>query len=162
MSINGTSILAISLWAGKASNSGRKSSLACLRRVRCDIEFSKRRQADKLFCEISTHELVQPLLDKCSNGEIDVTGPGRRSVNNDVRLKGKYFSVSKHPMRKSCVACAYQKKLMANRKRQKHQTFAKNILCLFAKNVFTCTIPKVMFRSKFYCVVIVSEQLSQH
>ena len=76
------------------------------------------------------HELVQSLLDKRSNGDIDVVGPGRRSVNNDVRLKGKHFSVSKHPMRKSCIACAYQKKLMANRKRQKHQTFAKNVVLL--------------------------------
>ena len=96
------------------------------------------------------HELVQSLLDKRSNGDIDVVGPGRRSVNNDVRLKGKHFSVSKHPMKRSCIACAYQKKLMANRKRQKHQTFAKNVLCLFAKNVLPRTIPKVMFRSKFY------------
>ena len=36
------------------------------------------------------------------------------------------------------------------------------MLCLFAKNVLPCTIPKVMFRSKFYYVVIVSEHLSQH
>ena len=108
------------------------------------------------------YELIQSLLDKRSNGDIDVVGPGRRSVNNDVRLKGKHFSVSKHPMRKSCIACAYQKKLMANRKRQKHQTFAKNVLCLFAKNVLPPTIPKVMFTSKFYYVVVVSEHLSQH
>ena len=108
------------------------------------------------------HELVQPLLDKHSNGDIDVAGPGRRSVNNDVILRGKHFRVSKHPMRKSCIACAYQKKLMANRKRQKHQTSAKNVLCLFAKNVLPRTIPKVMFTSKFYYVVVVSEHLSQH
>ena len=106
------------------------------------------------------HELVQPLLDKCSNGDIDVAG-SHRSVSNDVRLKGKHFSVSKHAMRKSCVACAYKKKLMANRKRQKHPTFAKNFLCLFAKNILPSTIPKVLFRSKFYYRVIVSEHLSQ-
>ena len=79
------------------------------------------------------HELVQPLLDKRSNGDIDVAGPGRRSVNNDVILRGKHFRVSKHPMRKSCIACAYQKKLMANRKRQKHQTFAKNVVFVCKK-----------------------------
>ena len=78
------------------------------------------------------HELVQPLLDKRSNDDIDVVGPGR-SVNNDVRLKGKHFSVSKHPMKRSCIACAYQKKLMANRKRQKHQTFGKNVLFVCKK-----------------------------
>ena len=32
---------------------------------------------------------------------------------------------------------------------------------MFAKNVLSGTIPKVMFRSKFYYVVIVSEHLSQ-
>ena len=96
------------------------------------------------------HELVQLLLEKRSNGDIDVVGPGRRSVKNDVILRGKHFRVSKHPMTKSCIACAYQKKLMAYRKKQKHQTFAKNVLCLFAKNVLPRTISKVMFRSKFY------------
>ena len=82
-----------------------------------NIEFGKRRQVHKLFHEILAHELVQLLLDKHSNSDIDVVGPGKRSVNNDVRLKGKHISVSKHPMRKSCVACAYWKKLMANWKR---------------------------------------------
>ena len=77
------------------------------------------------------HELVQPLLDKCSNGDIGVAGPHRRSVSNDVRLKGKHFSVSKHPMKKAVLLVHTKKKLMANRKRQKHQTFAKN-------SVFIC------------------------
>ena len=115
--------------------------------------FSKRRQGHKLFCEILAHELVQLLLDERSNGDIDVEGPGRRSVGNDVKLKRKHSSVSKHPIRKSCVVHT-KKKLMTNKKRQKHQTFAKNVL--------PSTIPNVMFRSKFYYVVIVSKHLSQH
>ena len=73
-------------------------------------------QGHKLFCEILVHELVQLLLDKPCNGDIDVAGPGRRSVGNDVRLKRKHFSVSKHSIRKSCVACGYQKKLMTHKK----------------------------------------------
>ena len=36
------------------------------------------------------------------------------------------------------------------------------MFCLFAKNVLPRTIPKAMFRSKFYYLVIVSEHLSQH
>ena len=95
------------------------------------------------------HELVQPLLEKRSSSDIDVAGPGRRSVNNEVILRGKHFHFSKHPTRGSCIACAYQKKLMTNGKRQKHQTFAKNVLCLFAKNVLSHTTPKVIFMSKF-------------
>ena len=43
---------------------------------------------------------------------------------------------------------------MTNKKRQKHQTLAKNVL--------PSTIPNVMFRSKFYYVVIVPKHLSQH
>ena len=50
---------------------------------------------------------------------------------------------------------------MANRQRQKHQTFAENVLCLFANSVLPGTIPKVMFRLKFYYIVIGSEHLSQ-
>ena len=49
-----------------------------------NIEFSKRRQAHKLFHEILAHELVQLLVDKHSNGDIDVVGPDRRPVSNDV------------------------------------------------------------------------------
>ena len=37
----------------------------------------------------------------------------------------------------------------------------KKMFCLFAKNVLPGTIPKVMFRSKFYYVVTVSEHLPQ-
>ena len=87
--------------------------------------FSKRRQGHKLFCEILAHDLVQLLLDKRSNGDIDVAGPGRRSVGNDVKLKRKHFSVSKHPIRKSCVACAYQKKADDKQKKKKTSNFCE-------------------------------------
>ena len=104
----------------------REMKLQCCSTTTTFVNLKRFRQGERLLA----HEFVQPLLDKHSNGDIDVAGPGRRSVNNDVMLRGKHFRVSKHPMRKSCIACAYQKKLMANRKRQKHQTFAKNVVLL--------------------------------
>ena len=60
-------------------------------------EFKKKKQFHKLFNEMVVHELVQLLLDKQANGEYPISGPGRRPVNHDTRLKGRHFSVSKHP-----------------------------------------------------------------
>ena len=101
-----------------------------------NIEFSKRRQAHKLFHEILGHELVQLLLDKHSNGDIDVVGPARRSVSNHVRLKGKRFSVSKHPMRKICVTFAYQKTADGKQKKTKTSNFCEKCSVFVCKTCF--------------------------
>ena len=82
------------------------------------------------------HELVQPLLDKRSNGDIDVSGPDRRSASNDIRLKGKHFSFSKHLIRKSCVALAYQKKADGKHKKIKTSNFCKKCSVFVCKNSF--------------------------
>ena len=104
-----------------------------------NIEFNKRRQSHKLFCEILAHELVQPLLDKCSNSDIGVVGPGRRSVSNDVRSKGKHFTVSKHPMKKSCIACVYQKKADGKQAKTKTSNFCRK--CSVCLQTMFCPVP---------------------
>ena len=72
--------------------------------------FSKKRQAHKLFRIQLVHELVQPLLDKRTDPNEDQSPtPGRKSNLDDIRLKGKHFSETRHPKRGRCSVCAYKK-----------------------------------------------------
>ena len=69
---------------------------------------------------------------------VSVAGPGR-SVSNDIRLKGKHFSVSKHPMRKSYAACAYQKKADGKQKKTKTSNFCEK--CSVCLQKISCPVP---------------------
>jgi len=71
-------------------------------------EFQQKYQSHKKFREMLVHDLVQPLLDKISSGEIVY---GKRKPNDIAanRLTGKHFSVSKFPERKACHNCGHSK-----------------------------------------------------
>ena len=74
-------------------------------------DFAKQCQAHKLFRVQLAHELVQPLLDaKAAVGNnVHSPVPGRRSIEDDVRLQGKHFAESRHPKRGRYASCGYKK-----------------------------------------------------
>ena len=62
---------------------------------------------------------------------------------NEVRLVGKHYRESKHPLRKCCVLCGYKKK-DGNYARKKHQTVVQNATNLYAKIVLNCILLKLI------------------
>ena len=52
-----------------------------------------------------------------------------------IRLFGKHFPSSNHPVCKHCVVCAYGINNAGKCKKQKHQTSVKNVMFLSAKTV---------------------------
>ena len=52
-----------------------------------------------------------------------------------IRLSGKHFPSSNHPVCKHCVVCAYGINNAGKYKKQKHQTSVKNVMFLSAKTV---------------------------
>ena len=65
----------------------------------------------RYFREALIHELVQPLLDaRCDPNNLAEKERIGRPANIDyVRLRGKHFSVSRYPTRKTCTGCGYKK-----------------------------------------------------
>ena len=63
-----------------------------------------------MFLKSPVLRFLSKLLDCKVSGEISYYGAGRRPTEmNDVRLVGKHYPESKHPLRK-CVLCGYKKK----------------------------------------------------
>ena len=113
----------------------RERKWQCCSTTTTFVKLERFRQGQGLLA----HELVQPLLDKCSNGDIGVAGPHRRSVSNDVRLKGKHFSVSKHPMKKAVLLVHTKKKVDGKQKKTKTSNFCKKF-CVYLQKIF-CPVP---------------------
>lgn len=88
-------------------------------------EIGRKRRAHKAFRHALVHQLVQPLLDARADPEgAAVCGPGRRTVSEDTRLKGKHFSESL-PVRKKCTACAYKRQADGKRKDTKTVNYCR-------------------------------------
>ena len=110
-------------------------------------EFSKKRQPHKLFREILAHHLVQPILDKRAEGDCDIAGPGRRSMGNELRFRGKHFSVSKYPTRKSCKVCAYKKKPNGQQRKTKTSNYCEKCKVFVCKICFATYHTKMMYKN---------------
>ena len=64
-----------------------------------------------MFPKSPVPRFLLKLLDFKASGEISYYGTGGRPAEmNDVRLVGKHYPESKHPLRKCGVLCGYKKK----------------------------------------------------
>ena len=64
-----------------------------------------------MFLKSPVLRCLSKLLDYKASSEISYYGAGRRPAEmNDVRLVGKHFPESKHPLRKPGVLCGCKKK----------------------------------------------------
>ena len=96
-----------------------------------------------MFLKSPVFRFFSELFDCKEFGEISYYSAGRRPAKiNDVRLVGKHYPESKHPLRKCCVLCRYKQK---DRKyaRKKQQTIVQNAKNLYAKIALNCIILKV-------------------
>ena len=96
-----------------------------------------------MFQKSPVFRFLSKLFDWKEFDEISYYGAGRRPAEiNDVRLVGKHYPESKHPLGKCCVLCRYKQK---DRKyaRKKQQTIVRNAKKLYAKIALNCITLKV-------------------
>ena len=97
-----------------------------------------------MFLKSTALRFLSKLLDCKAPGKISYYGAGRRPAEmNDMRLVGKHYPESKHPLRKCGALCGYKKK-MENMHVKKHQTIVRNATYLYAKIALNCIILKVI------------------
>ena len=97
-----------------------------------------------MFLKSTALRFSSKLLDCKVSDEISYYDAGKRPAEmNDVRLVGKHYPESKHPLRKCCVLCGYKKK-DGKYARIKHQTIVRNATNLYAKIALNCIILKVI------------------
>ena len=99
-------------------------------------DFAKQCQAHKLFRVQLAHGLVQPLLDaKAAVGNnVHSPVPGRRSIEDDVRLKSILLRVVIQSVEDMHLV-GIRKAKITNIKTQKLQTIVQNVISLSAKVV---------------------------
>jgi hypothetical protein len=95
---------------------------------------------------------VQPLLDaKAAVGNnVHSPVPGRRSIEDDVRLKSILLRVVIQSVEDMHLV-GIRKAKITNIKTQKLQTIVQNVISLSAKVVSSCITQKVMYKGVLLC-----------
>ena len=100
-------------------------------------DFKKKRCPHKTLRQMLAHELVQPYLDSKANPDLDTSVTrGKLPSIPSIRLSGKHFPSSNHPVRKSCVVCAYEKNNAGKYKKTKTSNLCEKCNVFVCKNCF--------------------------